>query len=95
MLKYLLTAIYLGLLACVLYQPISIPDDDSMIDKYRPSLEIQSTPGNTDQSLKNNQNIAIRNTQKDSINFSNSISSVKNIFSITSKEEHILVDSTP
>ncbi len=91
MLKYLLTAIYLGLLVCLLYQPISIPDDDSLVDKYRPSLEVQSTSGNT----KNNQIIAIQNAQKDSINFSSSISVVKNIFSITSKEEHILVDSTP
>ena len=80
MLKYLLTAIYLGLLVCLLYQPLSIPDDDSMIDQYRPSFQPQSTHDKTNQSSNDNQNIAIQDLQKDSI---------------IAKENHILVDSTP
>ena len=39
MLKFVLTAIYLGLLITLLYQPISIPDDESLINEYLPSKE--------------------------------------------------------
>ncbi len=80
MLKYLLTAIYLGLLVCLLYQPLSIPDDDSMINKYRPSFQLQTNPDNVTQSSKDKKNIAIQDLQKDSM---------------IPKEDHILVDSTP
>lgn len=80
MLKYVLTAIYLGLLICLLYQPIALPDDDSMIDKYRPSYRSQPSPGKTGQSSKNNLKAVIHNIQRDSI---------------TLKKNHILVDSTP
>lgn len=80
MLKYLLTAIYLGLLICLLYQPIALPDDDSLINKYRPSYRSQSSPGKADQSSKNNLKAVIHNIQRDSI---------------ASKKNHVLVDSTP
>ena len=80
MLKFVLTAIFLGVLICLLYQPINIPDDDSLINKYRPSLKLQSTPNDVEQSSKNNSEIATPNFQIDSI---------------VLKESHSLVDSTP
>jgi len=80
MLKFVLTTIFLGLMLCLLYQPLSLPDDNSMIDKYRPSFQLQSTANNADQSSKNNSKLAVPNFQRDSIIL---------------KGSHILVDSTP
>ncbi len=80
MFKFVLTAIFLGLMICLLYQPLSLPDDDSMIDRYRPSYDLQSMSNNADQSSKNNTKLAIPDFQRDSI---------------TSKGSQILVDSTP
>jgi len=80
MLKFVLTAVFLGLLICLLYHPLSLPDDDSMIDKYRPSFKLQSTPNNADQSSEKNIKLAIPDFQSDSI---------------MSKGSQILVDSTP
>jgi len=80
MFKFVLTAIFLGLMLCLLYQPLSIPDDDSMINKYRPSFQLQSTSNNAGQSPKNKSKHAIPNFQRDSIIL---------------KGSPILVDSTP
>jgi hypothetical protein len=80
MLKFVLTAVFLGVLVCLLYQPISIPDDDSLINKYRPSLKLQSKLNSAEQSSENKLNIAVPNFQIDSINL---------------KRSPILVDSTP
>jgi hypothetical protein len=65
---------------CLLYQPIVIPDDDSMIDKYRPSYQSKPLPDNAGQSSKNNLKAVIQNIQRDSI---------------TLNRSHIFVDSTP
>jgi hypothetical protein len=80
MLKFVLTAIFIGVLVCLLYQPLSIPDDDSLIDKYRPSLKLQSTLNNAEQSSENNLEITVPDFQIDTINL---------------KGSSILVDSTP
>ena len=66
MFKFVLTAIFLGLLICLLYHPLSLPEDDSMIDKYRPSFKLRSTPNNATKSKKNNLEIAIPDLQRDS-----------------------------
>ncbi len=80
MLKFVLTTIFLGLMLCLLYQPLSLPDDNSMIDKYRPSFQLQSTPNNVNRFSKNNLKLAIPSFQRDSI---------------IHKGGHILVDLTP
>jgi hypothetical protein len=80
MLKYLFTAIYLGLLLCLLYEPIPIPDNDSMVDMYRPSIQLQLVPDNQDQATRKNFKADFEGFQKDSIDFD---------------EYYILVDSTP
>ncbi len=80
MLKYLLTAIYLGILICVLYQPIPITDFSSMVDQYRPTFKLELVPDSPDQSSKNNLNAFIKGFQKDSISIN---------------ENYVFVDSTP
>ena len=79
MLKFVLTALFLGLLICLLYHPLSLPDDESLIDKYRPSFRHQPID-NAAQSTKKTLKIVIQNINPDSIN---------------SKKSQILVDSTP
>lgn len=43
----------MALLIGVLYQPIPIPDNDSMVDKYRPSIQLQPLPEYPDLAIKN------------------------------------------
>ncbi len=67
MLKFVLTAVFLVILICLLYHPIPLPEDDSMFDKYRPSFEIKPTPDDTpDHFPKNNFKIA-PDFQRDSV----------------------------
>ena len=80
MFKYILTAVFLSILTFLLYQPLSLPDDDSMIDRYRPSFKLQSTTNNADQSDNNNTKLATFDFQRDTI---------------STKGGQILVDSTP
>ncbi len=79
MLKYFLTAIFLGLLLCLLYQPIALPDDDSAFDKYRPSFNLLHDRGHNETTDKK-ADVASGDLQKDSS---------------TLKNDHILVDTTP
>ena len=80
MLKFVLTSIYLGLLICLLYQPLSIPDDDSMINKYRPSFQLHPSSNNAASSSEKNLQIVVEDLKIDSIALT---------------KNHIVADSTP